>query len=333
MRNLVVTGVVVVIVVALFAVGNTIDNGPNPFMVGGIVNGTVFGLLAIGLVLVYKGTRVFNFAQGEFGTIAAYLLAVLLERARLPYWVSIAAALVATVALGVVIERLFLRPLLTAPRVTVLVTTIAVALLAVGLEILILGIEPVSLRPMIAPVTSAGDTTGITIFDYPITPQGLISIGALVAMGALLAYFFSRTNLGLAVLGTSQDAFATRVVGIGVGRMSLFIWAGAAALGAIAGILYAPQVGFVQPGLMTQFILIPAFTAAVVGGMTSLPGAFLGGVVIGVVQSFVGWAADFITIDNLPLAARVPGMDQLSVLLVLLAVLLIRPQGLLGREA
>jgi branched-chain amino acid transport system permease protein len=333
MRNLVVAGIVAGVIVVTFAVGNTIENGPNPFLVGGLVNGTIFGLMAIGLVLVYKGTRVFNFAQAEFGTIAAFLLAVFLNRVDLPYWASIFLALAATVLLGLIIERLFLRPLLTAPRVTVLVATIAVALLAIGAELLIFGIEPLDVNPIVGALDAQGRPTGIEVFQFHISPQGLISVGMVAGLGALLAYFFSRTDLGLAVLGTSQDAFATRVVGIGVDRMSRFIWGAAAALGAIAGILYAPQPGFVSPGLLTQNLLIPAFTAAVLGGMTSLPGAFLGGIVIGFVSSLAGWAADFVIVDSEPLAVKVPGMDQLAILLVLLIVLLVRPQGLLGREA
>jgi branched-subunit amino acid ABC-type transport system permease component len=135
------------------------------------------------------------------------------------------------------------------------------------------------------------------------------------------------------VLATSQDSFATRVVGIGVERMSRFIWVAAAGLAGIAGIIYVPLIGSLQPGVMTQNILIPAFTAAVLGGMASLPGAFVGGVVIGVVQSTTQWAAGHYFLGDLTWDARIPGLAQMAVLLMLLVVLLARPQGLLGREA
>ncbi|HEX2050628.1 MAG TPA: branched-chain amino acid ABC transporter permease [Actinomycetota bacterium] len=332
MRNVVVVAAVALVLALVMVAGGPVTNGPNPLIVGGIVNGAVYGLLAIGLVLVYKGTRVFNFAQGEFGTLAAYLAAVTIERAGMPYWGGVLAAVAGVAVVALVVERLFFRPLLDAPRITVLVATIAVALLAVGAEILIFGIEPLPLRPVVAATDASGTPTGVEVLGYFVPPQGAITVGVLAALGALLAWFFARTDLGLAILATSQDRFATRVVGIGVARMSRFIWVAAAVLGAIAGIAYAPQVGFVSAGLLTQNVVIPAFTAAVLGGMSSLPGAFLGGLVVGVVQALAAWAANFVTIGGTPLAQDVPGADQLSVLLVLLVVLMIRPQGLLGRE-
>jgi branched-chain amino acid transport system permease protein len=147
----------------------------------------------------------------------------------------------------------------------------------------------------------------------------------LLALGVLLAYFFSRTDLGLAVLATSQDAFATRVVGIGVERMSKFIWGGAALLGGIAGILYVPIAGALLPGIMTSNILIPAFTGAVLGGMTSLPGAFVGGLVIGLVQSLSLWATGYFRVGDKLIGEIVPGGEQISIILAL--------QGLLGTDA
>jgi branched-chain amino acid transport system permease protein len=336
MRTWIVTGAIAVLIAAGLILGGGMDNGPAPFITLGIMNGAVFGLVALGLVLVYKGTRVFNFTQGEFGTIAAYILFYSITKFDLPYWFGIVLALAITLLIGVGIERIFIRPLINAPRVNVLVVTIAIALLLIGLEILIFRVEPESLRSLIAPVDSAGNATGITVFDLPIEPQRLIALGVLAALGVGLAYFFSRTDLGLAVLATSQDAFATRVVGIGVERMSRFIWAMAALLGAVAGILYVPLTGSLTPAVMTANILIPAFTGAVLGGMTSLPGAFLGGVVIGVVQSTALWAGGHFTVGSgdtaVALSEKIPGVEQVSILIVLLVVLMIRPAGLLGKE-
>ena len=149
----------------------------------------------------------------------------------------------------------------------------------------------------------------------------------------MLGWFFSRTDLGLAVLATSQDEFATRVVGIGVERMSRFIWVSAAFLGALAGVLYVPLSGSLTPGVMTTGVLIPAFTGAVIGGMTSLPGAFVGGTVVGIVQSLANWAANHYSLGGTRLQDIVPGFADFALFSVLLLVLLVRPQGLLGREA
>jgi branched-chain amino acid transport system permease protein len=339
MRTGIVAGVIAALLALLLAVGNGIDKGPNPFVVLGIMNGAVFALVALGLVLVYKGARVFNFAQGELGTLAAYF-AWKQVTWEVPYLLAIVTSVILVTLIGLLIERLMVRPLFSAPRVTVLVATIAAALLLIGLEILFFRIEPQSLRPLIEAVGPDGELRGITLFDLPVEPQRLLILGVLAALGAGLAYFFSRTDLGLAVLATSQDSFATRVVGIGVERMSMFIWGTAAALGAIAGILYVPLTGTLVPAVMTSNILIAAFTAAVLGGMTSLPGAFLGGIVVGVVQSVALWAGNHFHLTTTEQGIEVtktwqeivPGLEWVAIITVLLLVLMVRPAGLLGRE-
>ena len=337
MRTGIVTGVIVAVIAAVLIASAGDITGPGAFVILGLTNGAIFGLVALGLVLVYKGTRVFNFAQGEFGTCAAFFLLVLMGESRfggpkLPYWVAVFFALLLTLLLGLAFERVIARPLLNAPRVTVLVATIATALLFIGLQIVIFEIEPDTVRGVFTN-DNAGLLSTKTFFNLNIDPQRQIAIVVLIAFGVLLAYFFSRTDLGLAVLATSQDAFATRVVGIGVERMSRFIWGGAALLGAIAALIYVPIVGYVAPGVMTSNILIPSFTAAVVGGMNSLPGAFVGGITIGVVQSVAAWAVGHYHLGERAISEVVPASEQISLLLVLLIILLARPAGLLGSEA
>jgi branched-chain amino acid transport system permease protein len=332
MRTAIVSSSLAGLIVLGLILGNGMTNGPNPFITLGVMNGAVFGLMALGLVLVYKGTRVFNFAQGEFGTLAAYLLYMFLA-SDLPMALGIPLAILGTLIVGLVLERIVIRPLLNASRITVLVATIAVALFLIGLEILIARIEPKSLASIVPAIDAAGNPNGITLFGLAIEPQRLIALGVLVALGGILAWFFSRTDLGLAVLATSQDSFATRVMGIGVERMSRFIWGTAAVLGAIAGILYVPLTGALTPAVMTSNILIPAFTGAVIGGMTSLPGAFVGGMVIGILQSVGLWAGGHFTVGDQALQQIIPGVEQVTIMVVLLVVLLARPQGLLGKEA
>jgi branched-chain amino acid transport system permease protein len=286
------------------------------FLVIGLFQGAVYGLLAVGLVLVYKGTRVFSFAQGEFGTVAAFVTFALFEQLGLPYGVAVAGGLAGAVVLGLLVERLVIRPLFDAPRITVLVATVGVALLVVAVTVLVAKPEPRVLSPAIrgAPETIAG---------VALTPQQFLILGVLAALAVLLGLFFSRTNLGLAVLATSQDVLAARVVGISVPRISRFIWGFAALLGGIAGVLQAP-LNIFTPGFMTTTTLVPAFTGAVLGGMTSLPGAFVGGLLVGAAQS--------VGIFYLQ-QAQVPGASELTVFSLLLVVLLVRPQGLLGKEA
>lgn len=333
MRTAIVTGAIAAVCAVILFAGSGDPTGPNAFIVIGISQGAVYGLVSLGLVLVYKGARVFNFAQGEFGSIAAFIIYVLIEQVRsvnIPYGVAVVVAIVGVVILGLIMERLIVRPLLNAPKITLLVATIAFALFAIGMQLLLFLPEAKSLAPIISKLPGGGN---VEIFNFIIEPQRLVVMAVLAAFAGILGYFFSRTDLGLAVLATSQDAFATQVVGIGVERMSRFIWGSAAFLGAVAGILYVPMSGALTPGVMTSGVLIPAFTGAVIGGMTSLPGAFVGGVVVGIVQALSSWGSGHYYLGQRLWQDVVPGGPDVLLMVVLLLVLMIRPQGLLGSEA
>jgi branched-chain amino acid transport system permease protein len=288
------------------------------FVTIGLFQGAVYGLVAVGLVLVYKGSRVFNFAQGEVGTAAAYIAWSLWSLAGLPLGLAVLVGLVAAVLLGLLIERLVVRPMFEASRISVLVALIGVALLIIGIEVVVGKPEARILDPLIP---------GFFVFlDTAIEWQQLLALGALGAVAALMALFF-RTNAGLAVLAVSQDATATRIMGISVKAMSRLIWVLAALLAGLAGILQA-SIDQLTPAMMTRTSLVPAFTAAVLGGMTSLPGAFLGGILVGVAQN-VGIYA----FGSAGTLLQIPGAPELLVFSMLLLVLLIRPQGIFGREA
>ncbi|HYI45219.1 MAG TPA: branched-chain amino acid ABC transporter permease [Actinomycetota bacterium] len=333
MRTAIVSGAIVALCAIILISGSGDDTGPNAFIIIGVSQGAVYGLVSLGLVLVYKGSRVFNFAQGEFGSIAAFIVYVLIEQVRsmeIPYGVAALIAVIGVVIIGLIMERVIVRPLLNAPRVTLLVATIAFALFAIGTQLLLFLPEPKSLAPIISKIPGGGN---VELFNFIVEPQRLLVLAILVVVAGVLGYFFSRTDLGLAVLATSQDAFATRVVGIGVERMSRFIWGTAAFLGAVAGILYVPLSGALTPGVMTSGVLIPSFTGAVIGGMTSLPGAFVGGVIVGIVQALSNWGSGHYYLGERLWQDIVPGGPDVLLMLVLLLVLLIRPQGLLGSEA
>lgn len=283
-------------------------------VINGLVFGAIYGLVAIGLVLVYKGARVFNFAQGEFGTVAVFV-AWLLTSAGLPLWVALLAGLLTGTVMGIIVELLVVRPLARAPRVNLLVATAGVAIAAISLQ-LILGEAEARVLPQI------GTEQVFFFFNAAFTFQNMAMIAALIMVAVGLYLFFSRTSLGLAVLATSQDALATRLSGISTRRVSTLVWGLAGFLGGLAGLLQAP-VSVFYPGFMTVTVLLPSFTAAVLGGMTSLPGAFLGGLLVGVLRNVGG--------DLIP--ESITGGAELTVFALLLLVLLIRPQGLLGKEA
>jgi len=160
------------------------------------------------------------------------------------------------------------------------------------------------------------------VFHVQVSDQRILVLAALALLAVLLGLFFSRTNLGLAILGVSQEPVATELMGISVRRLSSFIWGLAGLLAGIAGMLAAPVVGSFGPGFLTFNALIPGFTAAVLGGMNSLPGAFVGGVVVGVAQSLA---------VSSPTFQSIPGAGSVMVFVILVAVLTVRPQGLLGK--
>jgi branched-chain amino acid transport system permease protein len=289
-------------------------------LVTGVIQGAVYGLVGLGLVLLYKGNRIFNFAQGEFGTVGAFVAFIFITGAqwvpKVPYAVAVIFGLVAGTLMGLLTERLVIRPLFRQPRVTLVVASAGVALLAVSLELIINGGNPQSFPPV-----SPG--SAFAIGTYQITKQRVTILVVLAILAVLAALFFSRTQTGLAILAVSQEPTAASLAGISVDRISMLTWSMAGFLGAVAGILLAPTTLF-APAFMTSAVLIPSFTAAVFGGMTSLPGAFLGGVSIGIIEQFAG--------VHLEVEGQ-PGMPRVAVFVVLLLTLLIRPRGLLGKDA
>lgn len=290
------------------------------FIILGIIQGAVIGLVALGIVLTYKGAKVFNFAAAEFGTIAAFFLLLFHETLGLPYMLAWMLALVGTGVVGFGFERLVVRPLFDAPRVTLLVATAGFALLAIALELKIFGVE-------IHQIGAIKEGTITRLFGLNITVQQGVTVVLFIALAAALNYFFNKTDLGLAVLATSQEPVATELVGIGTKRMSAFIWTFAAVLGGIGGLLQAPDTTFTA-GFMTLNFLLLGFTAAVIGGITSLNGAFLGGLLIGVVKQIAGYI-DVNYLEHL----GIPGIPDLAIFVLLLVVLYVRPKGLLGTEA
>lgn len=286
-------------------------------LVIGVVNGAMYGLVALGLVLVYKSSGIFNFAQGELGTVAIYVMWLLTERDT-PYVFAVLIALGTAVAMGLATERYVIRPLSTSPRVILLVATAGVALLAIGFEFWLGG----PLLRTISPALSRTDR--VSIFGFFVSDQRMLLVFVLLGFGLGLAYFFKRTPLGLALLGAAQDPTATELVGISTKRLGAFTWGLAALLGGLAGVLNAPISGTFGPGFMTLTVLLPAFTAAILGGMNSLVGAFLGGALVGVAESVALKASIF---------SSIPSPNTFIVFVILLVVLAARPQGLLGKAS
>ena len=289
-------------------------------VVSGFVQGCVYGLLGLGLVLLYKSGRIFNFAQAEMGAFAAFMTAFADQGTgplpNMPVWAAVLFGILSGVLLGLLIERLVIRPLFNAPKVTVVVATAGVFLILFAIEGFLSGPGPRS-------ATRIFDGNLYVNGGLRITQLGGFIVLVLAVLAIASALFFSRTRTGTAIIAVSQEPTATRLVGISVERTSALTWALAGALGAVAGILLSGTNGVIAPGLLTSLALVPAFTAAVFGGITALPGAFVGGVVIGIIEALAA--------TNIP-KDIVPGSGKVVLFIALLAVLLVRPAGLLGKE-
>jgi branched-chain amino acid transport system permease protein len=302
-------------------------------LIFGIFQGAAYGLLGLGLVLIYKSNRIFNFAQGEFATVGALTSFFFISGAtvfgvglpKLPYGVAILLGIVMSVLAALATERVVIRPLFDQPRVVLVVGTVGVALFLIALE--------GAAYPRAGQLPTISDALDISavatrIDNIAILYHDLAKLIVLVALAIAAYLFFQHTRTGTAILAVSQDATAARVVGISVERISMITWGIAGLLGGIAGVLLAtPPIG-VAPGIFTGTTLTTAFAAAVLGGMTSLPGAFVGGLVMGLVQAFAN-----ANINLIPGLENVNATGEITVALFLLAVLLFRPRGLLGKAA
>jgi len=285
-------------------------------LVVGLVTGGIYGLYALGLVLIYKGSGVLNFAQAELGTFTLFVCQVLVAEHGQPYLVGAAAAVALAVGMGLVFERLAVWPLRAAPRITVAVATIALLSLLIALELTVFGILPRQLAPAI-------HGAGWRVFDVIVTPTQMLSLVFVVVIGLALAAFLRFTDFGLAVVAASQDQEAVRFLGIRLARVSLFTWGVAAALSASAALLIQPTVGVVSPSAFGG-IFIKALGAALIGGLSSMPGAFAGGLVVGVAEA---------EIRHLTLNSSLVGLPELVIFAAVVATLMFRPQGVFAGRA
>lgn len=276
----------------------------------GVVNGCIYAMLALALVVVYRSTNHVNFAQGEMAMFSTYVAAMLLD-AGVPYVLAFAACLVFAFVSGALVERVALRPLHHAPMLSVVTVFVALYVIIESAAGLAFGYDTQSFP---SPFEGLGALGGGLASGHEI---GILmtTVGVLAAMTA----FFRFTRLGLAMRAVAVQPLSSELVGIRVNRLLMLSWGIAGAVGAVAGMLAAPIV-FLDPHMMSG-IMIYAFAAAVVGGIDSPVGAVLGGILLGVLENLAG--------------AYLVGTElKLTLALVaMIAVLVIRPQGLLGSRA
>ena len=279
------------------------------FVVVGVAGGSTYALLALGLVLVHSVSRVLNFAQGAFGTLAAFVAASIAMGHDLPWPVAVAAA----VAVGAVVGAATAWVLLGRDGGVLppLVGTVALLSATTLVEARWLG----GTREFPTPVSGSG----LEIAGVVVTPTRMLVVAVAAVAGLALWAGLERTRLGLSLRAGADNREGARIVGLDPRRLEVAAWSVAGVLGALAGVLSGWTTQTITPGFLTS-VLPQAFAAAMLGGMVSLPGAVLGGLVVGVAESLTRlyWGGT-------------PGSPELVVFLVLGGVLLLRPQGLFTR--
>jgi branched-chain amino acid transport system permease protein len=278
-------------------------------VISGVAQGCIYGLIALGFVLIYKATETVSFAQGDLMMMGAFCGLALMTLLGFPFWLAVPSAVLAMAAFGMLTERVVIRPVLGQPAFSIVMLTIGIGYVARGVITMVpnIGTETHTLP---VPYKDAIFKLGELVINI----EQMVVIGATAVLCAALFALFRYSKLGIAMQAASQNQLAAYYMGIPVQRLNGIVWGLAAAVAAIAGLLLAP-ITFVHANM--GFIGLKAFPAAVVGGFGSLPGAIVGGLIIGIVESLSGF--------YLP-----EGFKDVMAYVVVLVMLMLKPNGLFG---
>ena len=279
-------------------------------VVSGLATGCVYALIALGFVLIFKATDVVNFAQGEFVMVSGFISYTLLIRGGLPYWLVLLVTVVASGFVGVVLERVVVRPIMDAPIFSIVIATIGASTVLRSSAGILYGYDVLPL-----PTLFSKDPVRLGVLTFTAMDAGVI--GSSLAIMLALYLFFTRTRTGTAMRATAQSQTAARLMGVSVSRIFALTWAISAAIGGVAGVLIAPII-YLDPNL--GFIGVKAFAGAILGGFGSIPGAIVGGMLLGVIENLSGYFFN-------------AGIKQVSTYILLILVLVVRPAGLFGAAA
>ncbi len=275
----------------------------------GLTNGAILALAALGFVLIYKASDVINFAQGEFLLIGAYLIYAMIAQFGLHWTAGMVITLLIAILLGVLIERMILRPMIGEPLISVIMVTIGLSSLLRAVVSAIWGNLPRAFPSFIP-------TQPVNILGASIGADRLWAIGIAVIMLLLFSVFFSKSKEGIAMRAVADDQTAALSMGISVSHIFAWAWALAAVSAAVAGALVANIVG-VGPELSNFGLRV--FPVVILGGLDSIPGAIIGGIIIGLLEAYTGGYIG-------------QGLNQVLPFIILILILMIRPYGLFGKE-
>jgi branched-chain amino acid transport system permease protein len=280
-------------------------------IISGIAQGCIYGLIALGFVLIYKATETVSFAQGDLMMLGAFCGLALMTFLGWPFWLAVLSAIAAMALFGMLAERAVIRPILGQPAFSIVMLTIGIGYIARGLITMIPGIGT---ETHVLPVPYKDQIWNVGGVVLNVEQVVVIVVTALLCAALFALFRYSR--IGIAMQAASQNQLAAYYMGIPVKRLNGLVWGLAAAVAAIAGLLLAP-ITFVHANM--GFIGLKAFPAAVVGGFGSLPGAIVGGLIIGIVESLAGF--------YLP-----EGFKDIAAYVVVLLMLMIKPNGLFGES-
>jgi branched-chain amino acid transport system permease protein len=286
-------------------------------LIGGLLAGVMYSLVALGFVLIYKASGVFNFAQGAMVFFAA-LTVVGFTEMGMPFWAAIALALVAMVILALATERFMLRPLVNQPQITLFMATIGLTFFVEGVAQLSWGAQVRALDLGIAdePIEWISDRTGMSISRFDLVASGIAA-----ALVALLAVFFNKTRIGRALRAVADDHQAALAVGISLQRIWVTVWIVAGFVALVTGLLWGARNG-VQFAL--TFLALKALPVLILGGFESIAGAIVGGLIVGASEKLA----------EVYLAKYVGGggIESWFPYVLALLFLLVRPEGLFGEK-
>lgn len=277
-------------------------------VVSGLAAGCLYAVAALGLVLVFRTMDIVNFAHGEMAMVSTFVAHTFLVKLGLPYIPAALGALAFAFLLGMAVERVFLRPIQNGPLISMMIMTLGLLMVFNGAAGWIWGFDPVSF-----PYAVSGRP--LFVGDLIITRDSLLVLAVTLVMALALYAVLRFTLAGVAIRATSQNSRAARLMGVPVPKVYALTWGISAVLGAVAGILIAPTT-FLSPHMMSE-VQVKAFTAAVLGGFTSLPGAVIGGLLLGVMENLV---AGYISTQ----------LKSTFAFALIVIVLFIKPSGLLG---
>ena len=278
-------------------------------VISGVAQGCIYGLIALGFVLIYKATETVSFVQGDLMMLGAFVGLAAMTFLGFPFWLAVVSSILGMGLAGVALERVVIRPILGQPAFSIVMLTIGIGYVLRGL---ITMIPVIGTETYVLPVPYKDQVWKLG--ELVLNVEQMMVIGCTAVLCLILFAIFRYSKVGIAMQASSQNQLAAYYMGIPVKKLNGLVWGLAAAVAAVAGLLLAP-ITFVHANM--GFVGLKAFPAAVVGGFGSLPGAIVGGLVIGLVESLAGFYA-------------AEGWKDIAPYVVVLIMLWVKPNGIFG---